>query len=269
MHKLRICCEGCFCSSRPVSFFRANMQADAESWVQYRTFLSTVSNSRCRCHGKRSEVFDLRSSEATQVIGANLPDNVLYFPGRCMIHQIFRSIVQVLEKYQFMRQLFCVTQVFQAQSHKERILKSLRVVVDHDFTAGGGFILGDPPERCRRSEQWLVRHLLWRRQFRDDASSVFANSSETAVLERGKAILDILQGPWHAQKFQHYCSGPGCVCGGSREACIESVFSLLAWLLVFSIPSTPSFSRWLGNRNRIFLQPRGRSLALFSFSASV
>ncbi len=181
---------------------------------------------------------------ASKVIGEELPANVLYFAGRCIIHQIFRAIVEVLTKFAFMAKLFCLVKVFNAQSHKEKLLVALKHVVENDLSSGGGYILGGQPPAERRCEKFMVACLLWRRRFRDDSVSVFAGRGEQDALDRGNALLELLQGPWSSPTLRHYCSGRNCPCGGSREAAQKSLFDLLSWLVIFSLPATPSFSRW-------------------------
>lgn len=155
--------------------------------------------------------------------------------------------MNVLVKFAFMQRMFCVTKVFNAQSHKEKVLKALKEIVDHDLGVGGGFILGQSPPADRKCEHMLVEMLLWRRRFRDDSGSVFAGKGEQDAIDRGRGLLELLQGRWNSPTLCHFCTGPSCPCGGSRETAAKTIFDLIAWLVVFSLPATPSFSRCLGS----------------------
>ncbi len=189
--------------------------------------------------------------KAMASIGCEVPPNVLYLPLKCLIHQVFRAIVTVLSAFAVMQDTFALVKVMHVQSKKEVLLKALREQIDVDLSTG--YFIGVDPPANRTCEKWLVESLLWRRQFRDDCGKVFASQSDEMVIARGESLLGLLQGSWSRPGLQHFCSGPGCSCGGSRAAASATLFDLLAWLVVFSLPATPSFSRWpfaLGGKER-------------------
>ncbi len=88
--------------------------------------------------------------------------------------------------------------------------------------------------------------------------------SEQDVIDRGQGLLSLLQGNWRIPRVQHFCSGSTCPCGGSRDRAVQSIFDLLSWLLVFSLPATPSFSRSFRVK-AMCLQKRQRSFPGFCF----
>ncbi len=52
-----------------------------------------------------------------------------------------------------------------------------------------------------------------------------------------------LQAPWHLEEIVHFCPGPSCRCGGSREGAVAYLSEILYWLFCLQMPAGVSFSR--------------------------
>ena len=182
--------------------------------------------------------------KALHVLSQELPKNVLHWAQRCSIHQMFRSIVTVLKRLSVMNPLYCLTNVLRITSKQEKLAHALSTLVRRrvDYRPGLAPPPADSPTRAHAEA--VLDRLVWRRAVRDDSAKLFANCRREGLQEKIHAVKSLLQGPWWQQPLVHFCPGSSCICGGSRSGAIQKITEVLMWLLVTTMPATPTFSRW-------------------------
>jgi hypothetical protein len=180
--------------------------------------------------------------KAMLYLGGQLASSVLHFSNRCVVHQLFRSIVVVLERLDLIRSLYALTNVLNIASRRDQFKRAIVYVVRSlDYHRGLTPPPHDAPHRVRT--QVLISQLLIERGVRLDFGSLCLCSSSQALFECGQLLCTLLQGPWDERAILHYCP-QGCECGGTREAAIATISELLIWVFVNIMPVAPSFSRW-------------------------
>ena len=95
----------------------------------------------------------------------------------------------------------------------------------------------------RIHQRAIAERLVLRRKACNSASSTSPRKFEE-VQKKVNLLHDLLQGDWSHDEIVHFCRGERCVCGGSAEAAKRMIVEILAWLVVTSMPASPSFSRW-------------------------
>ena len=192
------------------------------------------------------DVCDSASSnrKATCYIGLQTPANCLYWPMRCSVHQVFRAIVGVLERLGVMKQLFCLTNVLRIASRQETLKRAIVTVIKRhvDYQSGPAPPSEDSPTRSR--SRLIVDTLLWRRNVKNEPGKVFASKSEAALLEKSTLLMSLLHGCWSRSCIAHFCVGANCRCGGSEQKFLDLLIEPMIWVILSSMPTTPSFSRW-------------------------
>lgn len=141
---------------------------------------------------------------------------------------------------------FCLTNTLAIASRQEMLRRAIVCTVKTDLE-GGGYIVGAPPDESaphREHTQKLLDRLLWRRKAHPTDIDVVMTKSNTTLQEKMTSLHSLLQAPWWQDQVTHYCTGPGCICGGSRDKAIASIAGIVLWVCLTSMPSTPSFSRW-------------------------
>ena len=121
------------------------------------------------------------------------------------MHQLFRCVIRVLERYSVIKQLFCITNVLSV-AHRQESLRRAVVLIIRGSLESGGYILGapPPPESSHRKHSRLVLgSLLWRRKVRDDPGKIFQSRADDAVYDKIE-VRRIRQGGQHT----NYLSNP-------------------------------------------------------------
>lgn len=170
--------------------------------------------------------------------------NILYWPQRCMVHQIFRTITMVLERIDCIRPLSCVSSVLHLATRQAALAASITHLVKARFRYLPG--MQPPPDDApsRLYAQAVCTHLLLNRVVRDDPSKIFETPAEELVSRRIERLQQLSQGPWWMPDIVHYCPGAGCICGGDAAKALIAVTEVIMWVILFSRPDAPTFARW-------------------------
>jgi hypothetical protein len=171
---------------------------------------------------------------------------VLYWPQRCMIHQTFRGAVRVLKRFNVLKKLCCLSNVLHVSNRQLSLKRAIVEVVRAKLNYQVG-LLQPPPEHAvhRVHQRLLTDRLVWRRKVKEDrAGNPFTDLRDHLLQAKVELLHAVLHGNWAEEEITHWCPGRGCACGGSRQACATTVCELLVWLILTSMPDTPSFSRW-------------------------
>ena len=103
-----------------------------------------------------------------------------------------------------------------------------------------------PPAWCSSHNSALLQMSLHRHLYTRAAyvtESALPDNGPEDILARG--LLRVFNGDWRKHHLEHYCSGPGCPCGGSLERCIDTCLALLQSVLCEKLGErVPSTSRW-------------------------
>jgi len=177
--------------------------------------------------------------------GRNSGPNTLYYPSRCIVHQLFRSVITILEKLDLVRSLFALTNVLRIAGRQDPFRRALARVISTpgnlEYHAGVQPPPPDSPHRVHNS--LLLDKLLVERAIQVEFGSAFSSDAQDELRRRADLLVELLQGPWHQATIHHYCV-PGCACGGSREKLVSTLIELFIWLYCTLMPCSPTMSRW-------------------------
>ena len=173
------------------------------------------------------------------------PKKLLCFAPRCMVHQLFRSIVTVLERLSVLKSLFAITSILNIAHRQNQFRRALVTIVADDLKTEYHQGLAPPPADSlhRQQSRELVSRLLIDRASRKDLASPLADASNDETHTKVDSLCEMLHLPWNQEKAGHCCLRD-CACGGSRAAAVGFIVELYFWLFCTMMPDSPSFSRW-------------------------
>ncbi len=103
---------------------------------------------------------------------------------RCSMHQLFRVVIGVLERYEVVKRLYCVSNVLSVASRQDALRRSI-VRVIRDSLHGGGYLQQPPPSDAsphRKHSRLAVMSLLRRLYLRDE--KIFSSAADENVLSK-------------------------------------------------------------------------------------
>lgn len=74
-----------------------------------------------------------QNRKAMFFIAQQLGANILVFPNRCAVHQLFRAVITVLERLDLVRPLFALTNVLNLSSRQAALRRAVAVCVTQNF----------------------------------------------------------------------------------------------------------------------------------------
>ena len=108
------------------------------------TLILLIDNADSAASNRKAMLF------AARAYGAN----VLYFPNRCLVHQLFRGTIVILERMELVKDMSCLHSVFRITGRRDQFRRALaRVVSELDFQDG----VEPPPDDCpHRAQNKLI-----------------------------------------------------------------------------------------------------------------
>ena len=174
--------------------------------------------------------------------------STLVFSSRCIVHQLFRAVITVLERLELVRPMFALTNVLNLSSRQDTLRRAVCAVVttnfDYELVEDDHALASDESSEHRQHTRLLVDQLFTERKVRMDFGGLTSSDSIEKHREVAKDLIEMLPGRWHSKRILHRCRGRSCKCGGTPEKARAYIVQLFFYVIFSVMPQSPSFNRW-------------------------
>ena len=179
--------------------------------------------------------------KAMLFFGKHAGERVLCVAGRCLVHQLFRGVVTILERVDLVKDFSSVANVVRISARQDTLRRAIARIVDTSLVYEAGIAppADDAPHRQRSRK--LLDALVNERTAR--TSNLWSTTQSESVQENAKSLHAMLHSPWDSPCIVHYCPA-GCSCGRTREKAVGRILELMYWLFFTMMPSGDNFARW-------------------------
>ena len=137
--------------------------------------------------------------------------NTFVFSNRCIVHQLFRAVITVLERLELVRPMFALTNVLNLSSRQDMLRRAVSAVVtqnfDYELVDGDAALDIDAESEHRQHTRLMVEQLFTERKVRMDFGDVMSSDAIEKHREIAKDLIEMLPGRWHSKRILHRCRG--------------------------------------------------------------
>ena len=143
--------------------------------------------------------------KAMLFLGKHAGARIIYIANRCLVHQLFRGVVTILERIGLVKDLTSFTGVFKIAGRQDQFRRAVASIVSSKIHYARGLAPPGDDVPHRRHGRRILVVLIRDRVLRKEFANPLATPQQDEIIERCRTAYKLLQFPWHEEVIGHYC----------------------------------------------------------------